>query len=82
MMKLMPRKPLQAWTWQKKDCCTLLGAGIEIRPKVSPCGETEYYLNGEWLQEGAVIVEIAVGEFRLMTKERVDQLYAEVGRGE
>lgn len=75
MMKLMPRKPLRAWTWQKKDCCTLRAVGIEIRPKVDQSGQVEYYLNGEWLQDGAVIVEIAACEFRLMTQERVDQIY-------
>ena len=50
-------------------------AGDRIKPMVSPEGKTEYYLNGEWLQEGAVIVEERCGRLAVYPLEEVKKRY-------
>lgn len=73
--KLYPINPINALIWRKQAPFALRGKIGGIRCKVQENGNTEYFYNQEWLQDGCVFVEIESGTWRVMTPERVDQLF-------
>jgi hypothetical protein len=75
MMQLYPRNPINALVWQKQAPFAHAAKIGGIRCKVQDSGKTEYYYKGEWLQDGCVFVEIEKKQWRVMTPNRVDQLY-------
>jgi hypothetical protein len=76
---LYQKNPTRAWIWRSTDFCGAMeshSAGLEIKPTVDQFGTTHYWLGGtQYLWDGAVIVEEAIGRFRVYPMEEVKKRY-------
>ncbi|MCK9570070.1 hypothetical protein M0R72_14095 [Candidatus Pacearchaeota archaeon] len=74
-MKLYPRTPITAVEWQRRAPFAHAARIGAIRCVVEQDGTSQYYYRNEWLQDGAILVEVERGRWVVMTKQRVEQLY-------
>lgn len=76
-INLFEKQPRRAWVFHTSSLASLRGresvaVGIDIKPQVTEIGNVTYWLNGtQYLWDGAVIVELERGKFRVYPMEEV-----------